>query len=428
MILCSATRTQANLSDRRSRKALVVGGSIGGLFAALLLRQRGWDVHVSERVPTSLSGRGAGIVTQPPLWRILDMLGLDPHRNFGVAVERRLTLARDGSVQGTLRCPQVMTSWDRLFSMLRAEWPAERYTLGEELRGIDQQDGGVVATFRNGTQRFANLLIGADGFRSTVRTLAMGDIPPRYAGYVAWRGLVPESAIPADAYAMLGGVFGFCLPEGEQMLGYLVAGEDNDLRPGYRRYNFVWYRPADERVTLPNLLTDESGHTHAVSIPPPLIRPEIITDMRARAEAILAPQFAAIVRATAQPFLQPIYDLEAPCLTTGRIALVGDSGFVVRPHVGAGVTKAAEDALALADALDAEADQSRALLRYDSERLPAGRRMVQRGRHLGAYMQAQISTAEERDAADRHRTPEAVMAETALMGHTVATPDMPNSG
>ena len=64
----------------------------------------------------------------------------------------------------------------------------------------------------------------------------------------------------------------FCLPPGEQFLGYPVAGPDNDLRPGHRRYNVVWYRPADEATKLPWLLTDESGVTHAISIPPPLIR------------------------------------------------------------------------------------------------------------------------------------------------------------
>ena len=88
----------------------------------------------------------------------------------------------------------------------------------------------------------------------------------------------------------------FCLPPGEQCLGYPVAGPDNDLRPGHRRYNVVWYRPADEKAELQRLLTDDSGTTHTISIPPPLIRGEGIAHMRAAAERLLAPQFREIVR------------------------------------------------------------------------------------------------------------------------------------
>ena len=143
----------------------------------------------------------------------------------------------------------------------------------------------------------------------------------------------------------------FGLPPGEQFLGYPVAGPDNDLRPGHRRYNVVWYRPADEATKLQWLLTDERGVTHAISIPPPLIRREAIAEMRADAERLVAPQFRQIVRLIEEPILQPIYDLESPRMAFGRVAIVGDAAFVARPHVAAGVSKAADDAAALAEAL-----------------------------------------------------------------------------
>ena len=140
----------------------------------------------------------------------------------------------------------------------------------------------------------------------------------------------------------------FCLPPGEQCLGYPVAGPDNELRAGQRRYNVVWYRPADEATELPRLLTDKNGVTHSISIPPPLIRAEPIAAMRAAAERLLAPQFREIVRLIDEPILQPIYDLESPRLAFGRVAIIGDAAFVARPHVAAGVSKAADDAAALA--------------------------------------------------------------------------------
>jgi 2-polyprenyl-6-methoxyphenol hydroxylase-like FAD-dependent oxidoreductase len=135
--------------------------------------------------------------------------------------------------------------------------------------------------------------------------------------------------------------------------------------------------------------------------------------MQADADALLAPQFAEIVRLQPQPFFQPIYDVESPQLAFGRIALVGDAGFVARPHVGMGVTKAGGDALALADALRLADDVSAALHQYEAERLRFGAAVIARARHLGAYMQAQIRTPEERAMAERYRTPEAVMRETA---------------
>ena len=206
----------------------------------------------------------------------------------------------------------------------------------------------------------------------------------------------------------------FALPPGEQCLGYPVAGPDNDLRPGHRRYNVVWYRPADETTELQRLLTDESAVTHAISIPPPLIRRAAIADMRAAAERLLGPQFREIVRLMTEPILQPIYDLESARMAFGRIAILGDAAFVARPHVAAGVSKAADDAVALAQALTAPDDVASALRRFEEERLPVNRRIIERARHLGAYLQA-TQTEEERARSERHGIPAAVLAETAVL-------------
>jgi 2-polyprenyl-6-methoxyphenol hydroxylase-like FAD-dependent oxidoreductase len=206
----------------------------------------------------------------------------------------------------------------------------------------------------------------------------------------------------------------FGLPSGEQFLGYPVAGPDNDLRAGHRRYNVVWYRPADEATKLQWLLTDERGTTHAISIPPPLIRREAIAEMRADAERLVAPQFRQIVRLIAEPILQPIYDLESPRMAFGRVAILGDAAFVARPHVAAGVSKAADDAAALAGALQNDGNVEAALKRYEAARLPENYRIIERARHLGAYLQA-TRTQEEQARAGRHSTDAAVIAETAVL-------------
>jgi 2-polyprenyl-6-methoxyphenol hydroxylase-like FAD-dependent oxidoreductase len=175
----------------------------------------------------------------------------------------------------------------------------------------------------------------------------------------------------------------------------------------------VWYRPADETTELPQLLTDTHGVRHSISIPPPLIRPEPVAAMRAAAERLLAPQFRAIVQLITEPILQPIYDLASPRLVFGRVAIIGDAAFVARPHVAAGVSKAADDAAAIAAALDAD-DVETALRRFETERLAEGHRIIERARHLGAYLQA-TQNDEERSHSAQHGIPAAVLAETAVL-------------
>ena len=233
------------------------------------------------------------------------------------------------------------------------------------------------------------------------------------SGYVAWRALIPEAAFAPAIHRELFEFMTFCLPPGEQCLGYPVAGPDNDLRPGHRRFNVVWYRPAAEESELQQLLTDASGTTHTISIPPPLIRREPIADMRAAAERLLPPQFREVIRMIDEPILQPIYDLETPRMAFGRVVILGDAAFVARPHVAAGVAKAADDAAALVAALAADA-VAPALQRFEAARLPVGQRIIERARHLGAYLQA-TQTAEERARSMRHSIPEAVLAETAVL-------------
>jgi 2-polyprenyl-6-methoxyphenol hydroxylase-like FAD-dependent oxidoreductase len=314
--------------------------------------------------------------------------------------------------------PQVFTSWSRLYALAKGQFPAAQYHSGHSLERIEQRDETVIACFAGGQCAEGELLVGADGLHSTVRARLLPTLRPLYAGYVAWRGMVEEAAISAATRASLMNRFAFCLPPGEQMLGYPVAGPANSTRAGERRYNFVWYRPAAEHPDLADMLTDATGCRHEVSIPPPLIRPEVIARMRRAAENLLAPQFAEILGLIREPFFQPIYDLESPQLAFGRIALLGDAAFVARPHVGMGVTKAAEDALALADALRAAPDVASALRDYERARRGVGAKVVARARHLGAYMQAQVRTPAERAMAERYRTPEAVLRETATPAAT----------
>jgi 2-polyprenyl-6-methoxyphenol hydroxylase-like FAD-dependent oxidoreductase len=389
-------------------RALVIGGSLGGLFAANLLRMAGWEAVVFERVSDDLASRGAGIGTHEELFRVMRRLGLPIDRSIGVEVGSRVCLDRSGAVTHELALTQFMSAWARIYRPLREALPAAGYCAGMTLQRIEQNAQGVTAVFADGTRASGDLLVGADGIHSTVRAQFLPGVQPRYAGYVAWRGLVDERSVSPEIVER----YIFCLPDGEIMLCYPVPGRDDDTRVGRRGYNFVWYRPVDLETTLPQLCTDAAGRRHGLSIPPPLIRPEIVADLKASARALLAPQVADVVAHTAQPFFQPIFDLESSPLVFGRVVLLGDAAFVARPHVGVGVTKAALDAECLADSVaTAGSGLDEALAHYNRQRSQFGMAVVARARRLGAHLEAQLKPPAERGEAGGKQRPEIVLRE-----------------
>jgi len=391
-------------------RALVIGGSLGGLLAANLLLRAGWDVEVYEQSSEELTGRGAGIISHPALFDALRRIGVPLDDSYGVDVPVRATHDRGGATIATLAARQIFTTWGRLHQLLREAFPPGCYHFGAAFDRFAQDDRGVTAHFAGGATERGDLLVGADGVRSTVRARLAPAARPHYAGYVGWRGLAEESALTPAVHRELIDKFIFCLPPREMMLCYPVAGFTNSTRPGERCLNFVWYRPADEARELARLCTDVNGRRHDMSVPPPLIRPEVLAELRHAARDLLSPQLAEVVRFTRQPFFQPIYDVESPRMALGRVALAGDAAFVARPHVGMGVTKGAGDAIALMESLvESGNDVPSALARYEARRLRFNAGVVAHGRELGAWLEG-IDTPTAR----RHHTPAAVMAEIAV--------------
>ena len=210
--------------------------------------------------------------------------------------------------------------------------------------------------------------------------------------------------------------FSFYLPPGEQFLGYPVAGPGNDLRPGHRSWNVVWYRPADETADLPRLLTDATGHTHELSIPPPLIAPGVVAEMRAAAERLLPPQFRAamaLIRAAV-----PAAGLRP-----------GERGAGVRPGCAGGRRRLRHPAACRrrrgqggrgcggAGRLPRRRPDGggRSLAPTRHARLPVGRRFVAQARRLGCYLRYRFDSEEEQARAAASAAPERVLAETATL-------------
>jgi 2-polyprenyl-6-methoxyphenol hydroxylase-like FAD-dependent oxidoreductase len=389
------------------KRALVIGGSLGGLFAAHLLRAIGWEAIVFERIGDDLASRGVGIGTHDALDEVMRRI-LPSFGTAGVEVRHAVCLDRAGRIAAEMPIFRIMSAWSRYYRPLRDALPGKFYRAGKSLVRIEQDKGGVTAIFADGSRETGDLIVGADGIRSTVREQYLPALAPRYAGYVAWRALAEEAELPVSFRPTLER-YGFCLPRGEMVLAYPVPGRDGDTGVGRRGYNVVWYRPVDGARMLPDLCTDASGRCHGMAIPPPLIRPEIVAALRADARRLLAPLIAEIIERTEQPFFQAIFDLESPQMVMGRAVLLGDAAFVARPHVGAGVTKAAVDATCLAEVLGPGGDLDAALARYETLERRLGAALVARGRRLGAYLGAHSMPPQEGPGDEPTRDPLAVM-------------------
>jgi len=395
-------------------RVLVIGGSLVGLITGNLFHRAGWDVQVFERVSGNVEGRGAGITILPGLADGFRAAGADvSEQSLGVHLPARIALDRSGRIVAERPFPQFMTSWKRLYDELKKVFPQQNYRDGMTLEKIEQDEKKITACFAGGDRIDADLLVAADGLRSTVRAQLMPQVKPQYAGYIAWRCLTDEADLPAPIHAALFNRYAVCVTPGQQGIGYAVPGLANSVEPGRRQYNTVWYHPVTEDG-LRQLATDDTGRYHPNGIPPALLSAKIRQDMIEKAPTVLAPQYAEAIRRARLHFYQPIVDLELPRLVFGRAVIIGDAAFTARPHVAMGVPKGAGDALALMKAIELGGSEPlSALKRFEEERLRIDSAIVARGRYLGAYMEAQLKSEEERQRAEKMRVPEQVMMETA---------------
>lgn len=328
-------------------KAMVVGGSVGGLAAAHELRAIDADVAVYERSAGRTQARGAGIVMQPEVESLLNRLGVAAP-SVSVELRERQQLHSDGKA-AAYEAPQLMTAWDTLYNTLREPLAPVCYRLDSALNTVRVDGAEVTAGFTDGYTAQGDFLVGADGIGSVTRRLLDANSRPAYAGYVAWRGLEPESALPEHLLDLLSGRFTFFGADGMQMLCYLVPGADGERHEGARRVNWVWYVNVDE-ADLPRLLTGSSGRRYAHFLPSGELPATTAEQVVAEADASLPPQFAELVRLS-DVFMQPVFDLPPRRMVADHAALIGDAAGTVRPHTASGTSKAFGDAAGLAAAL-----------------------------------------------------------------------------
>jgi 2,6-dihydroxypyridine 3-monooxygenase len=362
----------------------VVGGSLGGLTTALLLRDLGCQVDVFERSTAELESRGAGIV-------VLDATLRYFRERTDVEVDRITTstrslryLARDGTVAYDEPRRYRYSAWHTIYRALLGCLGPDRCHLGKEMVGFQQAGDQVVVRFGDGSWLAYDLLVCADGIASTGRALLQAGARPAYAGYVAWRGTVPERRLDRAALELLADSIVYQVMPNSHILVYPIPALDGSVEPGRRLVNFVWYRNYAAGQELDDLMTGKDGRRHDLTLPPGAARDTHLRKLRGLAADRLAGPLAEVVNRTEQPFVQVIFDIEVARMAFGRVCLLGDAAFALRPHAAAGTAKAAADAWALAEALEAAGgDVEVALPRWERRQLELGRAVLERTRRNG---------------------------------------------
>jgi 2,6-dihydroxypyridine 3-monooxygenase len=365
-------------------RAAVVGGSLGGLTAGLVLRDQGWDVEVVERSPIPLEGRGAGIVAHPTTVRYLVERAGKAIGDIGVPASRLRYLDEDGAIVREQPCAYRFASYFELYRGLLDAFGTEHYHLSTELAHLANRGDDVILSTTNGQTLTADLVVCADGIRSTGRRIMVPDAKTQYAGYVAWRGTVDRDELGGDAASILRDAITYrILPRGH-LLTYPIPGPDGSVL-----CNWIWYRNVPPGNQLADLLTDRNGFRAELTVPPGSVQDRHLEALHSAADTELPAPLAELVHRSAEPFIQVIVDLEVPRMAFGRTCLIGDAAFALRPHIGVGTAKAADDAWQLGKALlGATASYVPDRLKaWETQQLSVARRAMQRTRAAGQRLQ-----------------------------------------
>jgi 2,6-dihydroxypyridine 3-monooxygenase len=368
-------------------RVVVIGGSLGGLNAALWLREAGCHVEVFERTPVPLEDRGVGIVLNPATIQYFVSHTISNLKEISAATSWFRYMSPDGRIAHEEFTPYRFTGYGPLLAGLLQCFGEEHYHRGEECIGLDEDSGRLTVCFARGRVESCDLLVFADGINSTGRRLLLPEVQPRYAGYAAWRGMIAEHDLSSGTFSSLHEAITYAILPDSHALTYPIPHRVGGVEPGRTLSNWLWYWNLSPGRELDDFLTGRDGIRFGTSVPPASVQECHVRRLREESHA-LPPAFSEMIAKTAEPFIQVVFDVEVPRMAFGRVCLIGDAAFTARPHAAAGTAKAAEDGRKLGQAVAGSGgDVEEALKQWEPGQLALGRQLVMRSRDAGERLQ-----------------------------------------
>ncbi|KAK3297437.1 uncharacterized protein B0H64DRAFT_423581 [Chaetomium fimeti] len=385
------------------KSVVIVGGSLAGLLHGLYLKRHGSNVMILEQDPSAVrSSHQAGIAFGPNVDEILRKYDDTGVQSCIASPTTQIAYRKSWDIH--LNIARRLTSWGLLYRILRANYdglasdavpspPPPRkgdgeaeYRSGKKVTNLQDNNGTITVTFvdQDGTEDSltADLVIGADGVHSTVRTLLQAPTIKEYSGYVAWRGTVLERDLTPETVAYFADRPTLTFLKNTYLVSYPIPPDTGTFTQATRLLNWVWYSNAPDPTPF---LTDVHNRTHSTTVPTGLVSPPLWRAHLADTVAQMPPHLAALVSAT-QPeavFVTRVSD--ALCgravFCGGRVVLVGDALATFRPHFAVATEQAARHCLGLGRVWEGGLE----LERWEGEVTGYGRRMWMASRVLGVW-------------------------------------------
>ena len=362
----------------------IVGGSIAGCSAAIILSRAGHDVSVFERSRGGLVGRGGGIATTSAIFEELVSRDIVDSSMPQFRAKDMPFIVRTAEEPETGRRPYAigldlrLFHWTELWGQLRRRVPDGLYHQGVAVASAEAIDGEAVElAFEGGERERFDLVLFADGYQSVGRQRVSPESELVYRGYMLWRGLLPESAvedaplgndIPRLSYAHAKG----------NATAYFVSSAEGSTRAGERAINWACYipLPRDEVVAF---MVDREGIPHQGSLPAGSIRPQEEARLKALMAENLPRWYGDMIKRTEETAVQLIYTSRLSAYAAGRMCVIGDAGVVAPPFTGSGVFKGYQNVNGLLEELQMGGGLEAALGRWSDEQVRLGERLLALG-------------------------------------------------
>lgn len=380
------------------KKIAVVGASIAGCAVAIFLQRAGLDITVYESRPKGLlDDRGAGIALPKDLVKKLIALDVLDKDFPAINVDDRtfITYKADKDEESILSVKPFIASavhWGNLYTNLAKRVDDKIIHYNTKVTSVTKaKNNKLLLTLSNGKEYEYDYVIFADGFNSLGRQFLFPQAEPSYTGYIAWRGILFR--IDEETTKRLKNNVPFYLYEKGHLLLFSIPLKTAKDPENEYSINWLIYENIDKNHPL------YKDQNYKANIPANAMKPEYIDYLHNMVKKYF-PKFPRdIIFQTDKPFTQAIYDAHVPHYFLDNIALIGDASILVRPHVGAGSTKAIQDAISLHEHIEKNMDITQAMETWSRERQKAGEDLLVLCRDLGDFLVSKVPNWKEMDTA-----------------------------